>query len=231
MKPDEKMKVTGRLFHPLKMLEEAQMVLRSIKLSDLDDAQLIQYSNLAANFQSEDEIMGILSRVKDKLLATKARFDYYNRRSHRNAPYMEKALAEIPALMKSPKYAEGLVWTKAGLLRGLGRHEEAIKAYRSANRQPDSTFEIAHCLVALKRHQEAVKILKEIENAVGGSTAPRAAMRIAEIYRNAGDKGREVTTLRRVLSAYPKSRESSDAHNRLESYGVALTGGESDVTK
>ena len=65
---------------------------------------------------------------------------------------MEKALAEIPELQKSPKYAEGLPWAKAKLLQGLGRYEEAIKAYRAANKQPDSTWEITNCLVALKQY-------------------------------------------------------------------------------
>ena len=34
---------------------------------------------------------------------------------------------------------------------------------------------------------------------------------------------------RLVLKRYPKSGESSEAHNRLESYGVALTGGEAEA--
>ena len=50
-------------------------------------------------------------------------------------------------------------------------------------------------------------------------------------YRASGDKGREVGQLRTVLKRYPKSGESSQAHNRLESYGVALTGGESETDK
>ena len=171
MKPDALMELVGRLRHGhLEMHDEARTVLRSIKLADLDDAGLIRYANLAAYDQSEEEVLGILARLKDKLLATKARFDYFLSKSHRNKPMMEKALAEIPELMKSPKYADGLVWTKANLLQGVGRHEEAIKAYREANRQPDSTWEIANCLVALKQYDQAVKTVSELE-AVGGATS------------------------------------------------------------
>ena len=61
---------------------------------------------------------------------------------------------------------------------------------------------------------------------VGGNTAAQAALKVADIYRISGDKGKEVTQLRLVLVRYPKSGQSSEAHNRLESYGVALTGGE-----
>jgi hypothetical protein len=38
-----------------------------------------------------------------------------------------------------------------------------------------------------------------------------------------------VKQLRAVLKRYPKSGESSQAHNRLEAYGVPLVGGESEA--
>ena len=229
MKPEELMQLVGKLrTDQLEMHEEARTALRSIKLADLADADLVRYANLAAFDQSEEEVLGILARVKDKMFATKARFDYYNDRSHRNRPFMEKALAEIPELVTSPKYADGLVWTKANLLQGVGRYEDAIKAYRDANRQPDSTWEISNCLVALKQYDQAVKTVSELE-AVGGATASQACLRAADIHRVSGDKGREVTQLRTVLKRYPKSSQSSEAHNRLESYGVKLTGGEAEA--
>jgi tetratricopeptide (TPR) repeat protein len=137
-------------------------------------------------------------------------------------------LAELPTLLKSPKYADGLVWTQAGLLRGLGRHEEAIKAYRAANKQPDSTWGVTDCLVALKQYAQAIKTVRELE-LLGGAIASKASLKAADIYRISGDKGKEVSQLRMVLKRYPKSGESSEAHNRLESYGVALTGGEAEA--
>jgi tetratricopeptide (TPR) repeat protein len=228
MKAAEQMDLMGRLNHPLGMDEEAQTVMRSIKLDGLTDEELARYAELAASYQSEEEILRYFARMKDRLFATKSRFDYYNKRSHRNPPYMEKALVEIPELLKSPKYAEGLLWTKANLLQNLGKHEEAIQAYRAANRQPDSTWEISNCLVALKNYAEAIKTVRELES-IGGATASRACLRIADVYKISGDKGMEVTQLRSILRKYPKSGESSEAHNRLESYGVALTGGEAEA--
>ncbi len=229
MKPDALMELAGKLrTGQLEMNEEARAVLRSIKLADLPDPDLVRYASLAAFDQTEEEVLGILARVKDKLLATKARFDYYNGRSHRNRPFMEKALLEIPELMKSPQYADGLVWTKANLLQGVGRYDDAIKAYREANRQPDSTWEIGNCMVALKQFDQAVKTVSELE-AVGGATASQACLKVADIHRISGDKGREVTQLRTVLKRYPKSPQSSEAHNRLETYGVKLTGGEAEA--
>ena len=230
MKAGELMDLMGKLRRPLEMHEEAQAVMRSVKLGDLSDEEINRFATLAADYQPEEQVLTYFARMKDQLFATKSRFDYYNNRSYRNPPFMEKALAEIPELMKSPKYAEGLIWTKATLLQGLGRHEEAIQAFRTANRQPDSTWEIANSLVALRQYDQAIKTVSELES-VGGAIASKASLQVAEIYRISGDKGREVTQLRAVLRRYPKSRESSEAHNRLESYGVALTGGEAEAEK
>jgi tetratricopeptide (TPR) repeat protein len=222
------MALMNRLRHPLRMDTEAQEVMRTVRTDGMTDEELNAYAAFLANYVPEEEVLRNFAKMKDKLFATKARFDYYNARTHRNQPYMEKALAEIPELLKSPKYAEGLLMTQAGLLQNIGRHEEAIKSYRAANVQPESTWGVADSLAALKQYDEAVKTVKELE-AVGGPVASRASLKAADILRISGDKGREVTQLRQVLKRYPKSGESSEAHNRLETYGVALSGGEAEA--
>lgn len=215
--------------HRLGLADEAMTVLRSTKLDGLADKDLVALAGAAALLEPEEGVIRYYARIKDPLVAAKGRFDYYNARSHRNPPFMEKALAEVPTLDKSTQYAGAdLAWAKANLLRGLGRHEEAIKVYRQVNRQPDSTWAIADCLAALKMYPEAVKTVIELE-AVGGAVAPQAALKAADIYRAAGEKGSEVKQLRIVLKRYPKSGQSSEAHNRLESYGVPLVGGESEA--
>jgi TolA-binding protein len=142
---------------------------------------------------------------------------------------MEKALTEIPTLKKSPEYATmDLTFREAQLLEGVGRFEESIKAYRSANKQPESTWGITDCLIAMKQYGNAIKTVRDLE-ALGGTVASRASLKAADIYKTAGDKSKEVAQLRSVLKRYPKSGESSVAHNRLESYGVALIGGEAQA--
>ena len=230
LKPNEMMSMMAGLSHPHEMHEEAKVVMRAIRTDGMTDEELKRYAMLCANYQTEEEVMRHLARIKDKLFATKARFDYYFARSHRNAPFMEKALAEIPELSKSPQYSDGLTWTKATLLQNLGRHEEAIEAFRAANKQPDSTFEITNCLVALKQYPQAIQTVSELES-VGGSIASSASWRVADIYRISGDKAKEVSQLRTVLRRYPKTKESAAAHDRLESYGVALVGGEAEAKK
>jgi tetratricopeptide (TPR) repeat protein len=230
MKPVELMELMAKLQHPHQMDEEAQLVMRAIRTDGLTDEEIRRFALLAASYQTEEEVLRHFARIKDKLFATKARFDYYNGRSHRNPPFMEKALIEIPELLKSPQYADGLSWTKATLLQNLGRHEEAIEAFRAANKQPDSTWGISDSLVGLKQYDQAIKTVGELES-LGGAVASKASLRVADIHKISGDKAREVNQLRTVLRRYPKTGESAAAHDRLESYGVALVGGESEAEK
>lgn len=230
VKPAELIGLMAKLHYPQQMDEEAQLVMRAIRADSLTDEEIRSFALLAAHYQTEEEVLRHIARIKDKLFATKARFDYYNGRSFRNPPFMEKALIEIPELLKSPQYADGLTWTKATLLQNLGRHEEAIEAFRAANKQPDSTWGISDSLVGLKQYDQAIKTISDLES-VGGDVASQASLRVADIHRISGDKVREVNQLRTVLRRYPKTKESAAAHDRLESYGVALVGGESEAKK
>ena len=230
LKPSELVDLIAKLIHPHQMQEEAQTVIRSVRTDTLSDAEIQRFAMLVGYYQTEEDVLRYIARIKDSALATKTRFDYYLSKSHRNAPYQEKALAEIPELSKIPKYADGLTWTKASLLKQLGRYEEAIDAFRSANKQPDSTFEISECYVGLKQYDQAIKTVSDLES-VGGSVASQASLRVADIHRISGDKAKEVAQLRTVLRRYPKTGESAKAHDRLEAYGVALVGGEAEAKK
>lgn len=225
---NETMKVLERLRH-LRMDEETLSLMRTTSTNGLEDAQLVRLGGFVAHYDTEEAVLSYFNKMKDKTDAAKARFDYFQGRSHRNPPYMEKALAEIPVLQKSPKYATpDLTMKQAQLLQGLGQFDAAIKAYRTANVQPASTRGVAECQVGMKQYPQAVKTLQDLY-AVGGDVASSAALRVADIYKLAGDKGKEVTQLRMILKTFPKSGQSSEAHNRLESYGVALVGGEAEA--
>lgn len=230
LKNEEKMRLMNQLRHPLGMHEEAQSVMRSVSTNGMSDEELKTYAGFVANYEPEEVIMGYYARMKDKLFAAKCRFDYFKARTHRNRPNAEKALAEIPALKKSPDYAGvELSWAEGQLHQGIGNYEEAIKAYNAANKQPDSTWAVTECYLGMKNYPQAIKTVRELQSVK--ATASRAAFKIADIYRVSGDKGKEVDQLRLVLKQFPKSGESSEAHRRLESYGVALVGGESKAVE
>ena len=76
----------------------------------------------------------------------------------------------------------------------------------------------------MKQYGAAIKNVQGLESVK--ETAAAACLKIADIYKVAGDKGKEVEQLQLVLRRYPKSGESSQAHQRLENYGVKLMGGE-----
>jgi tetratricopeptide (TPR) repeat protein len=230
MEIDEKLKLINTLSHHHYSLNaQAEELFRSIGNQSMTDTQLRDYGMIASRYEPEDTVLRIFARIKDKTAASRARFDYHTQGGFRgNRDHNEKALAEIPTLKASPDHAgPNLAWTEAELLQNLGRHEDAIQAYRNANRQPDSTWRIIDCLVALTRTPDAIRSARELES-LGKDIAPRAALRIADIYKGAGDKAREISQLRQILVRYPKTSESSQAHLRLEDYQVPLVGGQDD---
>lgn len=213
----------------LEMDDEAQAAIRSVNTQGLSDEEIKSYAFFVANYEGEDGLLKQIKKMKDSMFAAKSRYDYYYNGGGRYIRDAEKALAEIPALKKDPKYAgQALAWAEADLLRHLSRYEEAIKAYQAANKQPDSTWAVTDCLIALKQYDQAIKNVQGLES-VGGAVAAQACLKIADIYRAGGDKGKEVDQLRLTLRRYPKSSESSQAHQRLESYGVKISGGEAQA--
>jgi tetratricopeptide (TPR) repeat protein len=225
LKTEEKVWLMNRLRHPCGLHEQATSVLRQVNVSGMTDKELVGVGNFAGYYLAEEDVLRYFAKMQDKVYAAKARFDYYvgDRNRPRNP---EKALAEIPVIKKSPEYAgPELSWTEAMMHRRVGRHEEAIKAYRAANKQPDSTWAVTDCMVAMKQYGAAIKNVQGLESVK--ATASAACLKIADIYKSAGDKGKEVEQLQLVLRRYPKSGQSSTAHQRLESYGVKIMGGES----
>ncbi|MBT7743018.1 MAG: tetratricopeptide repeat protein [Opitutae bacterium] len=229
LKREEKIWLMNRLRHPCGLHAEAQSVIRMVNVSGMTDEELKDMGTFAAYYLTENEVLAYFAKIANKSFAGKARFDYFIGKSHQNRPFKEKALAEVPSLKKIPDYAgPELSWKEGTLLQELGRYAEAIKSYRAANKQPHSTWAIADCLVGLKQFGKAVELLRELENSVG-AFAPVACLKICNVYRTSGDKGKEIGQLRLVLRRHPKSKESSEAHQRLETYGVRLTGGEGEA--
>jgi tetratricopeptide (TPR) repeat protein len=208
LKPEEKVWLMNRLRHPCGLHEQATSVLRQVNVNGMADTQIRGVGMFASYYLPEEDVIRYFAKMKDKLAATKARFDYYvGDRNHPRNP--EKAIIEIPALRKSTEYAgPELSWTEAMMYRRLNRHEEAIKAYRAANKQPDSTWAVTDCLVAMKQYGAAIKNVAGLESVK--ATAPAACLKIADIYKAAGDKGKEVEQLQLVLRRY----RGSDVHVR-----------------
>jgi tetratricopeptide (TPR) repeat protein len=142
-----------------------------------------------------------------------------------------RAPADIPdglklaaELQPVPECAKEAFSIGGNLLQWSGKFEEAIKAYRLADSPPQTLFWTADCLAKLGKLEPAVAQLREIENFFPPE-ASRAGLGVAYLYRDAGIKEKYVRSLRGVLKKYPKSGQSSEAHQRLEEMGLPIGGG------
>ncbi len=225
LKNEEKIALMGGLRHPHGMHDEAVAVLRTVRTDGMDDAALRGLANFAAYYEGEETVLRYIGKIKDPTFAARTRFDYYYARAHNNGDFQQKALAEAPVLQKAPEHAQEIVWARATLTQWQGQLDQAIKLYQAANKQPDSSWAVIGCLISLKRYDQAIKLTQELET-LGGDVAASACLKAADIYRAGEDKAKEVQQLQLVLRRYPKSGQSSQAHERLESYGVKLIGGE-----
>ena len=70
----------------------------------------------------------------------------------------------------------------------------------------------------------AIAQLKEVE-AFFKDHAPEAAWRIAHLWNKSGKQKMYIASLRGVLKKYPKSGQSSRAHEELEALGIRIGGG------
>ena len=139
-------------------------------------------------------------------------------------PDFAEGLTLAAELKKVPAMADEATVLAANLLHWSGKYEEAIAAYRQADASPQISYAVSDCLVKLSRLEPAVSELREVENTFK-DLAPDAALRIAYLYRDAGIKEKFVRSLRGVLKKYPKSGQSSEAHQRLEEMGLPIGGG------
>ena len=123
-----------------------------------------------------------------------------------------------------PEYANEAADIDGDMLSWSKQYEKAIVKYQLANRPPGTIFKISDCHVRLKKIDSAVAALREVEGFFV-KDASRAAYRIAQIYRETGDKQRYVAALLHVMNKHPGSGESSAAHEELEALGVNMKGG------
>lgn len=133
----------------------------------------------------------------------------------------------LEQIMKDPdpevvlKGKKSLAWIYKDRLRDF---EKALKIYREISTPPGTLWDIQYCLRQLGKKQEAQATLQELE--FFPDQRAQAIWVEAEYYREDGNKDMAVARYRRLLSDpdLKKSQQSSQAHQRLEAWGIA-TGG------
>ena len=156
------------------------------------------------------------------------RYLHWRCHPHHGHVRMEKdfpdGLALAADMQKVPAHAKEAFSLGGNLLQWSGKYEDAIKAYQQADSPPQTLLWTSECLAKLGKLDPAVAQLREVENFFKDS-ASDAALRAAYLYRDAGIKEKYVRCLRGVLKKYPKSGQSSEAHQRLEEMGLPIGGG------
>jgi tetratricopeptide (TPR) repeat protein len=147
---------------------------------------------------------------------------FYDSVQH-NAQYYGKAMDMADELKASPRYSSEAYFRKGHLLRSQGKYQEAIAAYTTASNGPDNLFCIAECHSAMSKIDSAISTYRQIETSYKNSAA-QAAWRAAQLYKNS-DQKEYINRLRSILSKYPQSGESSEAHIELSRLQVSVIGG------
>ena len=200
---------------------DAQMgrsVFQRLPLSQLPDAEKV---NLARYFWAKSFDIGrdLCQMLQDKELGQMELLRYYaGEKDAKNGLPLAEAMA------KSPTYSAEALTIKADLLYATKQYEKAIPAYQMCDNPPDNLWKIADCYEKLGKLEQAIGQLREVENFFKQYNA-EAALRIAHVYRRANQRDQFIAALRAVLKKYPKSGQSSAAHQELEKLGVRIGGG------
>jgi tetratricopeptide (TPR) repeat protein len=102
--------------------------------------------------------------------------------------------------------------------------KKAIALFYEISDPPRTLWEIQDCYLRWDRLNDACNTLKEIES-MFPTQAARAAWTRTSYYHRQKIRPKTIAEARRILKIYPKTRESSQAHQLLERYGIATGGG------
>jgi TolA-binding protein len=193
----------------------AKSAFQQLHIGRMNDDEMVDFAKTIGQ-RSEELPLALFHKMKDadRAKMEELRFWADYKASAQKAADRAVRLAEHCAGI--PGYAKEAYWLKAEILRGIGKWEEAIQAYRMNDPSPTNLLAIADCLLALDRVDTAVEQLREIEKTFAEESS-KAALRIAHAYRGAGRRDEYISELRGVMRKYPKSPEANIAHVELES--------------
>ena len=164
-------------------------------------------------------VMRVCATFEDQELGHAELLRYYH--AARDA---KKGVPQADKVAPFPRFAQEALFNKAQLLHWSKQFRPAIAAYHQADCPPANLWGIADCFAKLGQLEQAVAQLREVE-ALFSDHAPEAALRIARLYKQAGKQKLCIAAFRAVLKKYPKSRQSSSAHEELERMGIKIGGG------
>lgn len=222
MSADQLISLMKVCYEDLKDTKMGANVFQKIPLADLPDDRK---SELAHYMKKKDIKISeaLCQSFKDKELGQFTLLTCYN-----DVAEYEKGIKLATEVSNIPEYAQQALWIKGGMYQATKKYKEAISAYRQCDLPPDNLWEIASCYEKLGQIGSAITQLQEVE-AFFKDVSSEAALRIAKVYGRADGRKRAntkyVAALRAVLKKYPKSSQSSYAHEELERMKVKTGGG------
>jgi len=196
----------------------ARSIFAKIRLNEMPDNEK---TGLARYFWQKDAslVKAVCMSMDDKEYgeAEMLRFYHWAKDAKNGVPQADKVAG-------MPRFAQEALYKKAQLFHWTKQYKEAIAAYQQADNPPDNLWGIADCYAKMGKLEQAVAQLREVE-AFFKDHAPEAALRIANLYKDAGQPKLRIAALRSVLKKYPESGQSSDAHQQLERLGIKIGGG------
>ena len=210
--------VMATLYDRAKNPAMARNVFGKLRLGDMPDGEK---AGLAHYLYRKDGalVKDVCMTMEDKELghAELLRFYHWLRDAKRGVPQADRVAG-------MPRFAQEALYKKAELLHWSKQYQQAVAAYQQADQPPATLWGIADCYAKMGRLAQAVGQLREIE-AFFKKHAPEAALRIAHLYARAKKTKLQIAALRSVLKKYPKSHQSSSAHQDLERLGIKIGGG------
>jgi tetratricopeptide (TPR) repeat protein len=213
-----------------RLVEEAVAYVKTVQSKDkvIADGQLSRLVDVLRDGRAYERGRYVASLMTDKLAAA---YKEYELLSHEASqvdgarwPAAEQALLALEA-GGTPEWRLRAMGERARIYREyLNQQEKAIALYQQMNNPPHNLWSIQECYKRMGKLENAMGVLTEIENSFP-DFAPRAAWHKAAYLKEAGDAKKAVAQGRRILKLYPKSPESSQAHQLLEEYGIATGGG------
>lgn len=216
-------------------LQDAKKLIPDIYkcLKGLDEAirptRAKEFAMLLAEVRFFDEAHSLEEMIKDPIQRLWLSYEIDRRASKWDACILtlEQLIAsKDPEISLSGK--KTLAWLYKDCLHDF---EKALKIYQEISIPPGTLWDIQYCYRRLGKKKESYATLNEIT--FFPDQAARAIWTMAEYYREDGEKEQAIALYRRLLShpEWKKTGESSQAHQRLEAWGIATGGADAGLVR
>ena len=209
------------MYSDVKDADLGRLTFDKLKLDEMSDDAL---DRLGGFFEGKDEplVERAYLSMNDKTRGKMELLVYYHKRK-----VTEKGLKLAEEMVTVPDAANEAYMLQGKLLMQDQQWDPAIASfsqYGGKDEDPEHLWLIAECLMKLGRVDPAIQQLSEIENFFQ-KVSSRASLKVADYFNASKQNDKYVAALRATVRKYPRTREGSEAHNRLESMGLKTGGG------